>query len=138
MLANPATPTIDPLPSQRPCMPTHTGLQYPGESNLEFSLVPMMYEQDPFAYGLFQGNSEDQHIYPPVRGPKFFVPQGAPPVGLNPLAGHPRSESPRSYEPGQAFGLPGGDDGHWLPEGVPRWNGLIWRVHYLRSTINFV
>ncbi|KAG8741891.1 hypothetical protein FRC10_002304 [Ceratobasidium sp. 414] len=109
---------------------THTGLQYPGESNPEFSLAPnhSMYKQDPFAYGSFEGNSEDQHLYPhagaPVAGgPEFFVPRGAP---LNPLAGHPRSESPRSYEHGQAFGLPGGgDDGqaHWLPaEGVPQWN----------------
>ncbi|KAG9084338.1 hypothetical protein FS749_005304 [Ceratobasidium sp. UAMH 11750] len=105
---------------------THTGLQYPGESNPEFSLAPTMYKQDPFAYGPFEGNSDD-HIYPQVGGPvaggpEFFVPRGAPPVGLNPLAGHPRSESPRSYEHGQAFGLPGGDDGHWLPEGVPQWN----------------
>ncbi|KAG9103117.1 hypothetical protein FRC06_000179 [Ceratobasidium sp. 370] len=110
---------------------THTGLQYPGESNPEFSLGPTMYKQDPFAYGPFEGNSDDQNIYtqvgaPVAGGPEFFVPRGAPPVGLNPLAGHPRSESPRSYEHGQAFGLPGGgDDGqpHWLPaEGVPQWN----------------
>ncbi|KAG8767174.1 hypothetical protein FRC12_006411 [Ceratobasidium sp. 428] len=120
---------------------THTGLQYPGESNPDFGLAPnhtsMYAKQDPFAYGPFEGNSDDQHIYPHVGapvpgGPEFFVPRAAPPgVGLNPLplAGHPRSESPRSYEHGQPYGLGaggGGDDGqhHWLPaESVPQWNG---------------
>ncbi|KAG9127288.1 hypothetical protein FRC07_014995 [Ceratobasidium sp. 392] len=114
---------------------THTGLQYPGESNPEFGLAPnhsIYTKQDPFAYGPFEGTTNDDHIYPhqvgaPVSaGPEFFVPRGAP-HPLNPLH-HPRSESPRSYEHGQQFGISGGaDDGQtqgWLPaEGVPQWNG---------------
>lgn len=107
---------------------THTGLQYPGDGGNEFGLAPnhsMYAKQDTFAYGPFEGNGEDPHSYPPVGppggGPDFFVPRGAPPG--HSLPGQPRSDSPRSYEHG-AFGLSGGgDDGQWLPEGVPQWNG---------------